>query len=61
MAINLLTLQIWLCHQSAEFTDLAFHENQNNERAREESSHIRRGSEFITKIRGELDFLLMHM
>ena len=42
----------WLCrfgHRSVDFTDLVFQENhfkKNNGRAREESSHIRRGSEF---------------
>jgi hypothetical protein len=43
---------------------LAFQDNhfkENNGRAQEESSHIRRGSEFITKFRSELDFLLMDM
>ena len=64
MAINLLTLQVWLCHQSVDFTDLAFHENlfkEKNGKAWEESSHIRRGIEFITKIRSELNFLLINM
>jgi hypothetical protein len=53
LVINLITLQIWHFKRN--------HFKENNGRAREESGDIRRGSEFITKISIELDFLLMDM